>query len=70
MQQPLSLCYRKESVAAKLVLQDDVVRAALDDARRGYERDLRFVAQFTEVERTAVAHRRADLAQRDAEVVA
>ena len=62
--------YRKKSIASELVLQDDVVRTALDDARRGYERDLRFVAQLTEVERTAVAHRRADLAQRDVDVVA
>ena len=62
--------YRKKSVAAKLVLQDDVVRAALDDARRGYERDLRLVAQLAQGERSAVAHRRADLAQRDAEIVA
>ena len=43
------------------VLADDVVRAALDDAGRGDEGDLRLLLELGDRERPAVAHGRADL---------
>ena len=60
---------RKPSIAAEFVLEDDIVRAALDNARGRDERDLRLLAQLRQRQRAAVAHRRADLGQRDVDVV-
>ena len=51
------------------LLENDVVRAALDDGGSGNERDLRLLLELRNGERAAVAHGRADLAQRQAEVV-
>ena len=45
------------------------MRAALDNARGRDERDLRLLAQLRQRQRAAVAHRRADLGQRDVDIV-
>ena len=45
------------------------MRAALDDTRRGNQRDLGLLAQLRQRQRTAVAHRRTDLGERRMHVV-
>ena len=58
---PISMYF---SIPSELVAQDDIMRAALDDAGRGNERKFRLLAELRETECATVAHGRANLGER------